>query len=137
MPSLKKLVPGMGPLAYFGNELRKHREATGQTQAQVGDVVGYTDSYIGMFERGERPPGPALLKALDKHFSTIGIFERMTEILAWEIIPGWFHAWLDIERRARILRSYEPMLIPGLLQTANYARSLIRAYRPGETDETI
>ena len=82
MPSLKKLAPGMGPLAYFGNELRKHREATGQTQAQVGDVVGYTDSYIGMFERGERPPGPALLKALDKHFCTIGIFERMTEILA-------------------------------------------------------
>jgi hypothetical protein len=43
---------------------------------------------------------------------------------------GWFRPWAHIEAEATILRSYEPLLVPGLLQTEEYARAIL-AIRPG------
>lgn len=42
-------------------------------------------------------------------------------------IPGWFADWLEAERDAHTLRLWSPTLIPGLLQTAEYARALFLA----------
>jgi len=48
-------------------------------------------------------------------------------------IPSWFESWLEAERSAHALRLWSPILIPGLLQTAEYARALFVA--AGEDDE--
>ncbi|MFC4019377.1 DUF5753 domain-containing protein [Micromonospora sp. GCM10011542] len=40
--------------------------------------------------------------------------------------PSWFRPWLDAERAAQQLRCFQPTLIPGLLQTENYARAVLR-----------
>jgi Domain of unknown function (DUF5753) len=51
--------------------------------------------------------------------------------------PSWFKDWIDAERHARIVRTWEPIIIPGLLQTPDYARALFRAWQTAEnTDET-
>jgi hypothetical protein len=47
--------------------------------------------------------------------------------------PSWFEGWLEAERAAHALRLWSPILIPGLLQTAEYARALFLA--AGEDDE--
>jgi hypothetical protein len=42
-------------------------------------------------------------------------------------IPSWFESWLEAERTAHTLRLWSPILVPGLLQTAEYARALYLA----------
>jgi ribosomal protein L39E len=50
-------------------------------------------------------------------------------------IPGWFADWVEIEARATILRWWEPLLIPGLLQTEDYARAVLSTWRWDTADE--
>jgi len=40
-------------------------------------------------------------------------------------VPTWFEDWLDAEREAQSLLIWSPLVIPGLLQTAQYARVLL------------
>jgi transcriptional regulator with XRE-family HTH domain len=137
MPAPKQLSPGDGPRAYIGHEMRVYRISAGLTEDELGDELGYSGSYIGAMERGERPPTPAVREAYDKHFQTNGTFTRMKDLLAWELFPGWFLVWLDIERIATSLRSCECLVIPGLLQTEASARALLRAHRPEADEEEI
>jgi transcriptional regulator with XRE-family HTH domain len=43
--------------------------------------------------------------------------------------PGWFAKWADIETRASLIRWFEPLLVPGLLQVQSYARAVL-AWKP-------
>jgi hypothetical protein len=49
--------------------------------------------------------------------------------------PQWFRDWLEAEREALSLRWWEPMLVPGLLQTADYARALFRSWQSASTSD--
>lgn len=53
--------------------------------------------------------------------------------------PAWFRPWADIEREAVALRAYQLAWVPGLLQTAAYARATLagEALTPGEVDELV
>jgi len=50
-------------------------------------------------------------------------------------IPEWFQPWADIEARATTLRWYEPLLVPGLLQTEDYARAILAVEPGAEADK--
>jgi hypothetical protein len=43
--------------------------------------------------------------------------------------PGWFAKWADIEARASLIRWFEPLLVPGLIQVESYARAVL-AWKP-------
>lgn len=49
----------------------------------------------------------------------------------------WIRALLEMEDRATVLRWWEPLVVPGLLQTEDYARAMIRAGRPGDSDAEV
>jgi hypothetical protein len=54
--------------------------------------------------------------------------------------PVWFRPWAEIEREAIALRSYEPLAVPGLLQTEAYARAMLRVgglLPPGEVERIV
>jgi Domain of unknown function (DUF5753) len=50
--------------------------------------------------------------------------------------PGWFVKWADIEARASLIRWFEPLLIPGLLQTKSYA-SAVLAWKPDSASAEV
>jgi hypothetical protein len=52
-------------------------------------------------------------------------------------VPAWFEDWLEAERQALTLRYWQPIIIPGLFQTADYARALLLAAQTDTTDEAI
>jgi Domain of unknown function (DUF5753) len=54
-----------------------------------------------------------------------------------DILPGWFEMYLGLEQAAAVIRTYEPQLIPGLLQTAEGARAVIQMGHPNASDEDI
>lgn len=111
---------------YFGFELRRAREAAGLSREDFGKLVSYAPSTIGAFETGERFPNPRLAKAADEHLGTGDRFAEMyTRLLTGELYHVGFRPWTEIEREATSLWVYELALMPGLLQTEEYARALM------------
>ncbi|NGO13383.1 helix-turn-helix domain-containing protein [Streptomyces sp. HC44] len=54
-----------------------------------------------------------------------------------DVLPGWFTAYVSLESGAKTLRTYEPHYVTGLLQTHAYARAILRAGFPNDTDEEL
>jgi transcriptional regulator with XRE-family HTH domain len=122
---------------FFGSELRRAREAAGLSREEFGALVKYAASTIGAFETGDRFPQIALVEGADKHLSTGGLFGRMYEqLLTSYVYPESFRPWIDIERHATALRSYELAYAPGLLQTEAYARALLQSGR-GDVESRV
>jgi transcriptional regulator with XRE-family HTH domain len=127
-----------GALRLFAEELRRARANGGLSQEQLGDEIGYSGSLIGMVETGRRPPSLDFAERCDGVLGTGGLLARVHEhVVARENYESWFREWVEIEREASSLRWWEPLVIPGLLQVAEYARAVLRAGRPDDTDEQI
>jgi hypothetical protein len=53
------------------------------------------------------------------------------------LLPSWFETYLGLEQSATVIRTYQAQFIPGLLQTADYARAVIRLVHDHEPPEEI
>ena len=51
--------------------------------------------------------------------------------------PEWFREWVDAEQQATALRTWQPILVPGLLQTRDYARALYQAWQPAASSDDL
>ncbi|MFE9743708.1 helix-turn-helix domain-containing protein [Saccharothrix saharensis] len=123
-------------LAYV---LRKLRAAAGLTMEAVGEAVGMSGSKISRIESSEigvylddleklldyykvaRKQRVELLD-LARHAEQRGLLRMNNQNL-----PEDWQTWADFEDEASSLLNYEPLVIPGLLQTPEYARALIKA----------
>ncbi len=135
MPVTRELDPGASPLAFFGAELRRARAAAGLSQEQLGQRVGYSAALVGKVETGERAPSGDFAKRCDRALPEAdGLFARMQALTQrWDGgYPSWFGEWVEAERRAAVLCYWEPLLVPGIVQTADYARALFEAWRQAE-----
>jgi transcriptional regulator with XRE-family HTH domain len=140
VPSIRELDPSAGPLNFFGAELRRWRTAAGLSQEQLGQRVGYSGALVGKVETGERAPAPDFARHCDQALPDAGgLFVRIYQLARrWDGgYPSWFTEWLAAEQRAVSLRTWEPLLIPGLLQTREYARALFVAWRSADSDEEL
>ncbi len=87
----------------------------------LASKLGFDRSVVAKAETGERPPTPDVLAAwctacqLDEDL--FGRFANLARS-ADGPIPAWFETWLEAEREAHMLRIWQPLIIPGLLQTA-------------------
>src|SRR5262245_18938430 len=117
---------GMFPVVKFGNMLRKFRESAGLTLDRLGERMGYTGSFIGQVERAERPPLREVAERADKALGTGKVLTWLwDELLAGKVFfPEWF-TWPQYEAKAIFLRSFELSVVYGLLQTEDYARTLL------------
>jgi transcriptional regulator with XRE-family HTH domain len=123
--------PETDPRAFLGAELRRARVAAGfSSQEALAASLGFDRSVVAKAETGERPPTPDVMAAwcttcnLDEDLFTR--FARLARSSDGPI-PAWFETWLEAEREAHTLRLWSPVLVPGLLQTAEYARALFVA----------
>jgi transcriptional regulator with XRE-family HTH domain len=139
VPLVRELDPSAGPLQFFGAELRRARTAAGLSQDQLGQRLGYSGAQVGKVETGERAPAQDFAEACDRAFPDAGgLFGRLYQLARrWDGgYPSWFAEWIDSERRATSICWWEPLLIPGLLQTAEYARAILTA-DPEATEEQL
>ncbi len=107
---------------WLGEELRCARLAAGYTsQDQFARELGFDRTVIVKAETGARPPSEDMAARIAEMFPELcnGLYVRLAGIARKSNgpIPGWFADWVEIEARATILRWWEPLLIPGLLQT--------------------
>ena len=123
--------PEANPAAFLGDELRRGRLAAGfASQDALATRLGFDRTVITKAESGHRPPSIDVLTAwcqacgLDTE-----LFVRMARLARRGDgpVPTWFEDWLRAEGEAHALRIWQPLIIPGLLQTADYAQALFLA----------
>ncbi|MGW7487834.1 helix-turn-helix domain-containing protein [Streptomyces sp. NPDC054786] len=125
------------PRSVLGRRLRRLREAADLSQRALADKVGYPHTYLSRVERGEQLPSEALAEALDAHFATDGLFVELLSMAQDASIPDYGRAVVHGESKAARIQVFESSLIPGLLQTDDYAHALIRKSLPGEREERV
>ena len=133
--------PETNPAAFLGGELRRARMAAGfSSQDALAAKLGFDRTVVAKAETGERPPTGEVLAAWCAACRLDGeLFGRLV-VLARRAdgpVPTWFEDWLQAEGEAQSLRVWSPMLIPGLLQTAEYARALFLAAQTDTSDDAI
>jgi transcriptional regulator with XRE-family HTH domain len=136
----RELDPGASPAAFFGNEVREARTSAKMSQPALGAAVGYDATYVSKVETGTIVPDDDFVNGLDQVFPNMnGWFARFwSNSRKWEgQYPAWFKDWVDAELHARNIRWWEPLLIPGLLQTADYSRELFRAWQTIEDTDMV
>ncbi len=127
-------VPTIGVRA-FAAELKAQREARGWTQAETADRMGYSQSVVGKLEGCTVRPSEMHAQKADEAFGLPRTFQRLREsLLVMPAYPDWFREWPGKEAEAVALRSFEPLIVPGLLQTEAYTRALLRT-RVGVTED--
>jgi transcriptional regulator with XRE-family HTH domain len=123
--------PETNAAAFLGAELRRARMAAGiKSQDKLAQMLGYDRSVIAKAETGERPPSEDVMEALVKALGLGQVVTRLASLARRSTgIPAWFLDWVAIERDAVTLHTWQSALIPGLLQTPEYARAVLASWR--------
>lgn len=132
----------------LGRLLREAREAIGLTLDSASRLLDWGSSTLQRYEKGQNQ------KIRDRDLDAMieiyridpeqgealrGLAKEAAEKSWWhefgDVIPANFSVFMGLESAADTLTTYQPDLVPGLLQTASYARVLARLANPGDTDE--
>ncbi|GAA3810952.1 helix-turn-helix domain-containing protein [Streptomyces chiangmaiensis] len=135
MTHINALDPGASPLDYYGFELRRHREAAGLTQKQLGDIVNYTGSLVGQIETARKLPTPEFSERVDAALGTGGLLSRLVTLVMRSQLPAWFQHVAELEARAVEISTFQAFTIHGLLQTKAYARTVLGALDRTDLDD--
>jgi transcriptional regulator with XRE-family HTH domain len=123
-------------LVLFARELQAARTSAGMSRELLASQINYSPSLIGMIESCRRVPGLDFAQRCDKALGTTGTLERLQEFLRTAPFPAWFRPFVEYEARATSLRGFEHVLVPGLLQTPEYARAVL-ANRPNTSEDQV
>ncbi|MGK7232360.1 helix-turn-helix domain-containing protein [Streptomyces hygroscopicus] len=133
----RELTPDRSARHLFGAELRRHRERAGMSLARLAEVVPSSRSHLARIEVAEYMIPPELPAHLDAAFGTDGLFGKLYALARREVHPDKYRRRMDLETRARTIACYAGQLVPGLLQTEDYARALFRVSNPKATMDEI
>lgn len=131
---MPRFTPATPRSRRLGRELRKLREAKGLTGEETAKLVRCSSSRISRIETGEIKPRAGdvmeLLVAygirIDEEPGT-SLLEQARELREdgwWQRLGGKYATYIAYETEAVELKNFEPMLVPGLLQTERYAREV-------------
>jgi transcriptional regulator with XRE-family HTH domain len=141
-PTVRRIV--------LGRRLQDLRERAGLSYEQAAAALDVTHSTIRRMEKAE-----VSLKILyvDRLLRTYGVSEpaeidaflslvREANQPGWwhryrDVLPEWFSAYVSLEGEAALIRSYEPHYVPGLLQTPDYARAVLKTGLPHADEAEI
>ena len=122
----------------LGTQLRRLRESRGITAQEAARAIRGSESKISRIELGRNAVREVDIADLLSLYGITDTTER-EQLLSlasqanqpgwWhryqDILPGWFQAYIGLEESAESIRSYDAQFIPGLLQTEDYAATVI------------
>ncbi len=120
-------------------ELRRLREQAGLTCEDVGQRLECSGTRISRMETGRISARPGDVRELLEIYGVTGAeadslvqLARDARRKGWwhgygRVLPPWFEAYIGLESDAARLRDFQPLVVPGLLQTEGYARAVLRA----------
>ncbi|QTE02102.1 helix-turn-helix domain-containing protein [Streptomyces cyanogenus] len=142
--SERRAAPTVGQVV-LGKRLQELREAAGLSREEAARVLRVASATVRRMEMAEValkiPYVQVLLATYGVAEEEAGAFVRLAEEAnqpGWwqrfhDVLPDWFSLYVSLEGAARIIRSYEPHFVPGLLQTEEYARAVLEAGTIGQS----
>lgn len=143
----------MGPTVRrrrLGTELRKLRETSGFKLEEVAAELGVAPSTLSRIETGKAPTKSAYLNQMLEMYGVHDSAQRQVLVdmareghrKGWwaafdDVLPSGFDIYVGLEAETAAVRSYEVSAVHGLLQTADYARAVLRELFPRHTPEQI
>ncbi|AKZ54379.1 putative DNA-binding protein [Streptomyces ambofaciens ATCC 23877] len=137
----------------LGAELRTLRTSAGITSGEAARLVGWHQSKVSRIETGTSGAKPADVRLLlDAYGVDDSRLRELLEMLAGSDDAGgrhhWWHAYrgvlppayrdfISLESQASAMRTLETTVVPGLLQTPEYARAVTRAAADGLPEERL
>jgi transcriptional regulator with XRE-family HTH domain len=133
----------------LGIELRRLREQAGFTCEAVGRQLECSGSRISRIETGRINVKPGDVREMLEIYGVTGAeadsllrLAREARRKGWwhtygRVLPTWFEAYIGLESEAIRLRDFQPLVMPGLLQTEEYARAVLRAAPNAGSTEDI
>ncbi|MFH8810566.1 Scr1 family TA system antitoxin-like transcriptional regulator [Streptomyces hygroscopicus] len=113
--------------ALFGSRVRRLRTAAGLTQAELGERTHVVSTRITQIERASgAKPTFELARTLDSVLGADSLLVDMWPYVYREAFPDWSRAFMAYSERAVSIRQYAAHVVPGLLQTEDYARAVLR-----------
>ncbi|MBH5336468.1 helix-turn-helix transcriptional regulator [Streptomyces pactum] len=122
---------------YCGNQIKLWRTRANVTRQQLAKEANYGYDSVRSMEQGRRKPTLRLLEIADEMCGAHGLLLAAQDYLKPEKFREYAREFIEYEAEALTLNWYEPLLIPGLLQTEEYARALIGGNCPPLDDETV
>lgn len=126
-----------GVWSAYGVLLQHLRKRAGLNQQQLGQAIGYSLEQVASVEQGRRPAKAAFTVAADRVLEAGGVLEVLQDEVDRAKLPRFFRNFAVIEAEVVSRFSYDPLLVPGLLQTEGYARALFAQHCPPLSEETI
>ncbi|MDH6438190.1 transcriptional regulator with XRE-family HTH domain [Streptomyces sp. SAI-144] len=126
-----------GVWSAYGVLLQYLRKRAGLNQQQLGDAIGYSLEQVASVEQGRRPAKSAFTAAAERALEAGGVLEALQGEVDRAKLPRFFRNFALIEAEAVSRFDYEPLLVPGLLQTEGYARALFAGHCPPLSEEVI
>ncbi|MFE4963015.1 helix-turn-helix domain-containing protein [Streptomyces sp. NPDC056660] len=137
----------------LGAELRTLRTGAGLTSGEAARLVGWHQSKVSRIETGASGVKPADVRLLLDAYGVIeGQLRELLLVLAgsedtagrhhwWHayrgVLPPTYRDFISLESQASAMRTLETSVVPGLLQTPEYARAVTRAAADGLDDEAL
>jgi Domain of unknown function (DUF5753)/Helix-turn-helix domain len=134
----------------LGAQLRRLRDAAGVTRDDAGYHIRASGSKISRMELGrvsfkerdvtdllefygiDDPAEKEKLVQLTREANATPWYQKFQDV-----VPDWFHVFVGLEEAAQLIRVYEVQFVPGLLQTEEYARAIIKQGAPGTEPEEV
>jgi transcriptional regulator with XRE-family HTH domain len=143
----------MGPTVRrrrLGTELRRLRDKSGYKLEEIAAALGVAPSTLSRIETGKAPTKSAYLNQMLQMYDVHDAAQRQVLVdmareghrKGWwaaydDVLPSGFDIYVGLEAETAAVRSYEALVVHGLLQTADYARAVLRQMFPRHTMEQI
>ncbi|NEW37499.1 helix-turn-helix domain-containing protein [Nocardia cyriacigeorgica] len=151
--NVELLVAERGPTVIriaLGSRLRRLRESCGVSREAAGDAIRGSHAKISRLELGRTGFKERDIRDLltlygvvddEKREPYLDMARKANDPGWWQsysdLLPAWFETYVGLEQAATTIRTYEAQFIPGLLQTADYARSVIMLGNDDETERRV
>ncbi|MFJ8442785.1 helix-turn-helix domain-containing protein [Kitasatospora griseola] len=133
----------------LGNQLRTIREKLDLTLDAVAQLTGITTAKLSRLELAKTPAKPADVDKIARAYecddelreSLVAVARDGNKRGWWfnyqNVLPPWLADQISLESSATSFRTFQVQLIPGLLQTADYARATIGRLAIGASPEDV
>ena len=127
--------------------MRDARLRQGMTVTKAASIAGFTQGTLTKYERAENPfPKVVVYRLADLYGIDQDMRDKLVDLAGqkepgwWQRhreIPEWFESYIGLESEAHTVSNYEDGLIPGLLQSEDYARAVLSAAWPPPAPESV
>ncbi|MEV4963654.1 MULTISPECIES: helix-turn-helix domain-containing protein [Streptomyces] len=121
----------------YGTLLQHLRKRAGLNQQALGEAIGYSLEQVASVEQGRRAAKATFTVAAERALGAGGVLDVLQGEVDRAKLPRFFRNFALIEAEVLSRFSYDPLLVPGLLQTEAYARAVFAGHSPPFSEEIV